>query len=72
MDYRVCVDLEKNLKTTQMLLSIAKHEILTVLRWITVFVLILRKCYNQQIPYFQVQIAKKYIFCNGLEHLCYY
>ena len=27
MDYRVCVDLQKNLKTTQRLLFMAKHEI---------------------------------------------
>ena len=65
MDYRVCVDLQKNLKITQMQLSIAKHEILTVLRWITAFVLILRKCYNQHNSFFQVQNAQKYIFFNG-------
>ena len=66
MAYSICANIKKKFKTAQMLLSIVKHEILTVLRWITAFVLILIKCYNQHNPYFQVQNAQKYIFYNGL------
>ena len=66
MAYNICANIKNKFKTLQMLLPIVKHEISTVLQWITAFVLILIKCYNQHNPYFQVQNAQKYIICDGL------
>ena len=45
-----------------MLQSIAKWGFLTVMQWIIVFVLILRKYYNQHNSNFKEQNAQKYIF----------
>ena len=68
--YRICVSVEKKLKTTQMIYYIAKHAFLTVIRWIIAFVLILRKCCKPHNSNFKSAYVEKHIFCNGLQHLC--
>ena len=71
MDYSICVDLQKMLKSAQMVYSIVKDVYLSVLVWIIALVLILRKCCHQHNPDFQSQNAKKDLFGDGSLRLCW-